>query len=476
MKKLITIMSLAVFMTVHAAFGMVINVPADYGTIQDAIEAAYDGDVVIIAPDIYSGSGNVNLNFKGKAITVQSSDPGNAGIVSGTVIDCGSLFGSRGFVFFSGETADSTVKGLTITNGNQFMGGAIYCYNGSSPVIGNCVLTGNKGVFGGAVAFGNNDSRPVLANCVITGNTAMVGGGGLYFVGSSPTVTNSVIAGNYAPHGGAIYSQNPGDPVIAGCTIAGNAASNTGGGVYCYNASNLDISNSIFWGNTAAFGSEMFVGYMGATTSVQISYCDIQGSQDNILIDSGSMLGWGQGNIDVDPWFVQAGYVDDTRNYVEGDWHLMKNSPCIDAGDPAYLTESAETDIDGNARISGAAVDLGADEYETGIEIDVRIMPKTLNLSSKGNYINCNIAIEDGYDITDIDVSTIMLNGQILPEWTGLDEEDQKLIVKFDREQTEKMLSGTEGEVSLSVKGKLTSGQDFEGTDTINVMTKGGKK
>lgn len=476
MKKTKTIICMMVFMVVQSAMGGVINVPADHATIQDAIDAAFDYDTVVIEPGTYSGGGNINLNFRGKLITVQSTDPGNAGVVSSTIIDCEGLIGSRGFEFGSGESADAAVKGLTVINGKgHLFGGAVYFYNGSNPTISNCVFTGNQAVFGGAIAVGNNDSRPTITGCTITGNTAMVGGGGLYFIGSSPTVSNSLIAGNFAPRGGAIWSQNEGSPVISGCTIAGNRASVWAGGIYCYNASDMEVSNSILWGNVAQMYSEVYVKYMATATSVQFSYCDIQGGQDNIQVDSGCTLGWSQ-NIDVDPMFVLAGYVDDLRNYVEGDWHLMETSPCIDAGDPGFVAGAGETDIDGNERVSGGLVDIGADEYLKGIEVDIRITPRTLNLSSKGNYINCSIALDGGYDITDIDISTILLHGVVAPESVRYDAEEDKLMIKFDRAGTQELLEGMTGEVSLIVKGKLNNDMDFEGSDTINLIEKGGRK
>ena len=129
----------------------------DYTTIQAAIEACVDGDTVVVAPDTYSGPGNYNISFKGKAITVQSTDPGDPQVVNSTVIDCLGAPSTRGFVFQSGETSDSKLAGFKITGGNNFLGGGIYCFNGSSPSISNCVITGNSAVFGGAVAVGNNN-------------------------------------------------------------------------------------------------------------------------------------------------------------------------------------------------------------------------------------------------------------------------------------------------------------------------------
>jgi hypothetical protein len=76
----------------------------------------------------------------------------------------------------------------------------------------------------------------------------------------------------------------------------------------------------------------------------------------------------GQGNIDADPCFVDTGYWDANGLWVEGDYHLLEASPCIDAGDPNYIAGPNETDLDGNPRVvdgdndGNSVVDMGAYE------------------------------------------------------------------------------------------------------------------
>ena len=306
-------------------------VPTDYPDIQAAIDASVDGDTVVVTPGTYSGPGNYNISFRGKAITVQSTDPGDTQVVNTTVIDCQGTASTRGFVFQSGETSDAKLAGLTITGGNNFLGGGIYCYNNSSPTITNCVITANSAVFGAAIAVGNSGSEPVISACTIQANTASAGGGAIYCIGSSPKIESCIIAGNFAPRGGAIYSHNPGNCVIANCTISANAATVFAGGIYCFSSSNLDISNCILWGNTAAGASEMLVGNGRAPATVSISYCDIQGLAAGVVVNSGSTVNWGQGNIDLAPLFVSPGQMDPiTKVYTEGNYHLLDDSPCID--------------------------------------------------------------------------------------------------------------------------------------------------
>ena len=90
------------------------NGAPDYTTIQAAIDDANNGDEVVIADGIYTGSGNRDIDFLGKAIIVRSQNgPENC------IIDCQATSGSRhrGFYFHSGEDANSVLSGLTITKG-----------------------------------------------------------------------------------------------------------------------------------------------------------------------------------------------------------------------------------------------------------------------------------------------------------------------------------------------------------------------
>ena len=221
---------------VSSAQGRIYQVPEEYAIIQDAIDACEDLDTVVIAPGIYYGPGNRGIKFNGKKITVRSTNPNDRQIVSTTIIDCDGK--GRGFTFNMGESTDSTISGLTITNGYALLGGAIYCYNNSGPSIKNCILVSNSAVLGGAIASANSKGGPKITNCLITANSALVGGGGIYCNGGSPTITNCVIKENSASDGGAIYSHNSGNPVITGCTISQNTTSGSAAGLYCYKASN----------------------------------------------------------------------------------------------------------------------------------------------------------------------------------------------------------------------------------------------
>ena len=147
-----------VMMLVGVIEAATLHVPGGYGTIQAAIDDACDGDTVIIAPGVYTGDGNRDIEFRGKAITVRSVDPNDWTIVENTVIDCEGdpCEPHRGFRFGDGEEPNSVLEGVTITNGygpeeEMFFswldkgptGGGIFC-DGTRPTIRRCIITACK--------------------------------------------------------------------------------------------------------------------------------------------------------------------------------------------------------------------------------------------------------------------------------------------------------------------------------------------
>jgi hypothetical protein len=122
--------------------------PADFNNIQAAINDANDGDIVEVDIGTYTGDGNRDIDFLGKAITVRSTDPNDWYVVGATVIDC--QWGGRGFYFHNNEDTNSTIAGLTIKGGKIVglpgRGGGIYCSGSSSPTIENCVIEYNKAI------------------------------------------------------------------------------------------------------------------------------------------------------------------------------------------------------------------------------------------------------------------------------------------------------------------------------------------
>ncbi len=226
----------------------------DAPTIQAAIDAAADGDTVLLAAGTYTGDGNRNLSFLGKAILVTSESGPDA-----TIIDCESSPGNNhsGFDFSLGEDTTSVLDGVTVTGASK---GGIRCVYGSSPVIRDCTITGNSAMDswrGGGIYL--EDSSPRILNCTITYNSAEPNGGGIHCNGASPQIVQCVIAHNTAQkYGGGIGLSNSSEATIIGCTISQNTATaESGGGLYT-SYSSVSIEDCDISENTAKFGGGVF--------------------------------------------------------------------------------------------------------------------------------------------------------------------------------------------------------------------------
>jgi PKD repeat protein len=343
------------------------SVPSEYVTIQEAIDATDAGNTVLVSDGIYTGTGNKNLDFKGKAITVKSS-----GGAANCTIDCEGS--GRGFYFHSGETPSSILDGFTVQNGNS---SGIYC--GSSPTITNCIITNNTAEdWGGGIycssyciitncIIANNRARggggiecggASIINCIITNNTATGYGGGISC--SYGGIINCIITGNTAEEGGGgIFWGNASYAGATNCTIANNTA-NYGGGIYYDRGYGGPVlNNTILWGNTATSWGNQIYRYQ-TTYAGRLNYCDYADNTLNPRNIVGSVMPYNC--INSNPLFQGA---------ASGNYRLQATSPCIDAGDNSLVPAGA-TDLDGNPRIvdgntppdGTATVDMGAYEYQ----------------------------------------------------------------------------------------------------------------
>jgi parallel beta-helix repeat protein len=220
----------------------ILNVPSEHATIQAAIDAAVDGDAVVVADGVYSGQGNTDIDFRGKHISVKSQNgPENC------IVDCnGSAEAPHcGFYFHSNEDGNSMLEGFTITNGAasgewpEDAGGGIRCLY-ASPTIVNCIVTGNTADGGGGGICSENCAGPRISHCIITNNVTAQGGGGICSYYSSPGVSNCVISENEAGYGGGAYCGRN-SPTFENCVISDNTSmcnvSNVihgGGAIYGY--------------------------------------------------------------------------------------------------------------------------------------------------------------------------------------------------------------------------------------------------
>ena len=366
--------------------GNVITVPGDYPTIQAAIDSAIYGAEIVVS----IGRHVENINLRGKNIILRSTDPMNPSVVASTIID-GNHAGS--VVTFVGDEPPSCIlSGFTITNGDKTdSGGGIYG-RGTLATIQNNTISGNLSqaytAHGGGLAYCNG----TVHNNTISGNSAegdfSATGGGLYKCNG--TIQNNLITDNSAispprtpgnPENGSGGGLSNCDGVIQNNTIANNSAGSHGGGL---TGCDGIIQNNIISGNSGRYagglyqchgtiqnnticGNNSTQGYGGGVGSGlyrctgTIRNCIIWGNSGTELSGSSQpsyccIERWwttdADGNIGANPDFVSP-----------DDYHLLPDSPCINAGDPNYSAEPNETDLDGNSRITGGRIDIGAYEF-----------------------------------------------------------------------------------------------------------------
>ena len=316
----------------------------DAPNIQAGIDSAATADTVILASGTYTGIGNRNIDFEGKAITV-TSDHG----AEETIIDCETL--GRGFIFQNGEGSSSVLTGVTIQNAHSVgvyghEGGGILCRN-SGPTISNNILRNNHtSRQGGGICCWESGS-PTISNNIIIGNSATQGGGGIFCLSNAPTIIDNILVENITSGGwgGGIYCANA-SPTIINNILIRNSAPNLqygrGGGIALY-ASSPTISNNTLSENASPNGGGIYLKHYysyientiektiivfstqgGAVSCITVSpiltCCDVYG---NIGGDwAGCLEGqYGiDGNISEDPLFCDPGNMN---------FYLCSNSTCL---------------------------------------------------------------------------------------------------------------------------------------------------
>jgi len=271
----------------------------------------------------------------------------------------------KGGAIANGES-HAALENCTLIANHAQLGGAIYNGEGGA-ILTNCTLIGNSAERGGAVL--NSDGDVTMTNCVVKENSCTDKGGVVYLSGDdTATLTNCILTANSAGQGGVLYIGNDSGAKLINCTLNGNRATNNGGALYLGVPDSAIVTNCILWLNKP---QAIYPELLGS--KIVITYNDVQG-------------GWpGEGNIDADPCFVAPGYWDANGVWVDGDYHLLTDSPCIDAGDPNYTPNPNETDLDGNPRLVGPTIDMGAYEAQPVIKLDPNEFTFTGFLKCKNN-------------------------------------------------------------------------------------------
>lgn len=197
MKRVVILLAVFLAFGFELALADIIHVPGDYPTIQEAINAAYEYDTVLVKPGEYVE----NIDFIGKNIVVASLflTTGNPDFISLTIID-GDSAGSV-VTFACEEDSTSAIIGFTIRHGYAENGGGIYCLNSNASIINNIID----------------------CNATYYSSSGSDNGGGIYCYNSSPGITYNTISYNVACDGGGIYCEY-GRPTIGYNIIVENTA------------------------------------------------------------------------------------------------------------------------------------------------------------------------------------------------------------------------------------------------------------
>jgi predicted outer membrane repeat protein len=442
----------------------------------------------------------VNCLFSGNVATGFDSDYIGGGMCnygsSPSLVDCSfvanlAYWGGGGM--FNDHNSSPALTACTFQdNWGHYCGGAMFNER-STLILTNCAFQQNAANIRGGGIHNDRDCRSTITNCTFSANAAGGRGGGMYnYYGSSTivsncefvenragegggiynaggagvTLTNCMLTGNTAGFGGGIYNYHGSDTTLANSTLSRNSAGDKGGGIYSYHCSPV-LNNCILWGDTPG---EIHV----ESNTPVITYSDVQG-------------GWpGQGNIDADPLFA------DPNN---ADYHLLPDSPCIDAGDnnsvPADVadldadgntTEPIPFDLDGNPRMvdgnhdGNSVVDMGAYEFfMSPLEVWMKFTPQAVNPGSEGNWMKAHFVLPEGYAVEDVDANApaVVEPGGIESDYMNVFLNDDGLVeieAAFDRADFCSIVTGAEP-MEVRVTGSLTTGQQFYGTDTIRITT-----
>ncbi|NIO27667.1 MAG: T9SS type A sorting domain-containing protein [Candidatus Latescibacteria bacterium] len=235
----------------------------DAATIQAGIDSAAVADTVMAAPGTYTGLGNRDIDFNGKAIVLTSELGADV-----TIIDCEYM--GRGFYLHSGEDSLSIIEGFTIKKGTTLLispldpdGGGICCI-GASPTIRNNKIFGNTAICYGAGIFCCSSSSKIYGND-IAGNYGVyydpLGGGGICCVCGTYEIYDNAIHDNTGGVGAGIYIYGS-RAIIRDNFISGNWCCPQciidGGGIYC-RSGKYNIINNVISGNAGGNGGGIYI-------------------------------------------------------------------------------------------------------------------------------------------------------------------------------------------------------------------------
>jgi hypothetical protein len=224
----------------------IINVPGEYPTIQQGIDASIDGDTVLVQPGTYVE----NINFNGHNIVLGSMYlmTGDTSYISTTIIDGDSV--ATVVTFVSGEDTTAVITGFTIQNGRGFgyhpngTGGGITCKDSSFPKIIKNRIIENYSDYGGGIHGWNCFGSQIFISGNIISNNSAIGGGGITLTSCKSIIIDNIISGN---SGNGIAYNVGFYVIISNNLILDNSGGSFGGGIALTDFENSTISFNIIF-------------------------------------------------------------------------------------------------------------------------------------------------------------------------------------------------------------------------------------
>ena len=297
-------------------------------------------------------------------------------------------------------------------------------------ITAGCANDTNPTEGGGAINMDTSYIR--IINCTFQANKThgSLGGGAIHNMAGSPKFINCRFVNNTAGGVGGAFKTKYGSPVFIGCLFLNNKNLYSGGGAIQESSAFIKLNNCTFVGNDS-------IALRNNASHATVTNCIFWGNIGGEIVDEGTSVATvsysivnggytGTGNLDADPLFI---------NQSSGNFQLSSTSPAINAGksDTSGLFLNAY-DLDGNNRIEGALIDIGAFEYQSSsaiasqsvVETSFNIFPNPSNTN-----ITCVVKMDKPSNLL---IEVMDITGKVVQRtnYHQLPSGNNKLPLKLD--------------------------------------------